>query len=710
MREISAIFNSCRSDKCSTHSYGDLYARVLDRRRGEALRILEIGIDRGRSLRAWREICPAAEIWGVDIRQEAVDAAVRDGFRAVCANAADAAALDAALGDLAFDLVVDDGSHREADQIAARDYFLPRLNPGGVLVIEDVQQPESCERIAAGRGAVIDLTRVKNRYDDRLVVFARDAEPVLRNPVAKRRDAMIWCTLAEHDQARYIERVVEWQKQLAGVDADLYVICDGAYTPDERITATVVSLTPALGRQSTNVFPGWRRSLSAALKIAQIYQYCLHLESDVKLQTGKVLEYLRQPGLWGSICPTYGFLETGVLVFNDKEARKQLGEFYHKRENQFEQTIFESSAITQLPWSKVFSGDRVEGHPERAKAEYDYLAQYQWPAERAMAEAAGPKKRRLLITCGLCPGDILMLTAAIRDLVNAHHDKFSVNVQTSCMELWENNPYLDRSIDRSNADRVIEAHYTDLINHSNQWPRHFIEGYRMDLEKQLGVTIPQGDFRCDVHLSAEERAAAPAIAERYWIVDAGYKDDYPIKRWGFDRYQEVVDALAGEVKFVQIGLIEPSHHHPDLTGVIDLRGKTSLREMVTLMYHASGVLTPISFPMHLATMATDPERSLKLRPAVVLAGGREPAQFVAYPAHRFLSRVAALPCCDGGGCWHNKLDPAPGQRSCLRPVTTPGGMKVGLCMELVTVAEVVAHIRQYEAGWRMWRDKNNKND
>jgi hypothetical protein len=39
-----------------------------------------------------------------------------------------------------------------------------------------------------------------------------------------------------------------------------------------------------------------------------------------------------------------------------------------------------------------------------------------------------------------------MLTSAVRDLYAAHNDKFLINVKTTAMPLWDNNPYLDRRV------------------------------------------------------------------------------------------------------------------------------------------------------------------------------------------------------------------------------------------------------------------------
>src|SRR5438046_10217921 len=45
------------------------------------------------------------------------------------------------------------------------------------------------------------------------------------------------------------------------------------------------------------------------------------------------------------------------------------------------------------------------------------------------------------------------------------------------------------------------------------------------------------------------------------------------------------------------------------------------------------------------------------RPCVVLAGGREPAHWEAYPDHQFIHTNGALPCCASGGCWEDRTVP-----------------------------------------------------
>jgi len=83
------------------------------------------------------------------------------------------------------------------------------------------------------------------------------------------------------------------------------------------------------------------------------------------------------------------------------------------------------------------------------------------------------KKKTLFIEHHLSPGDVLMLSSAIRDLYQAYNKKFEINVDTSCNAIFDENPYLNREITKETADMVIDAEYP-LINNSNNCQYHFI--------------------------------------------------------------------------------------------------------------------------------------------------------------------------------------------------------------------------------------------
>jgi ADP-heptose:LPS heptosyltransferase len=312
-------------------------------------------------------------------------------------------------------------------------------------------------------------------------------------------------------------------------------------------------------------------------------------------------------------------------------------------------------------------------------------------------------RRKLILKNSLCPGDILMLTAAVRDLHLAHPDQFVTDVRTTCAALWEHNPYITPLDESDPAVEQIQCEYP-LINRSNQAPYHVIHGFRMFLEERLGVRIEPHAFHGDIHLSELEKGWMSQVEEteglgtRFWIIVSGGKMDYTAKWWDPDRTQEVVDHFQGRIRFVQCG--EAGHHHPRLRNVIDLVGKTDLRQMVRLMWHADGVVCPVTMFMHLAAaVETRPGRP-QHRPCVVVAGGREPPHWEAYPHHQFLHTNGALPCCDDGGCWKSRVEPlGDGDEKdgslCLRPVTLRSGRKLPQCLDMISAADVIRAVENY---------------
>ena len=232
-----------------------------------------------------------------------------------------------------------------------------------------------------------------------------------------------------------------------------------------------------------------------------------------------------------------------------------------------------------------------------------------------------------------------MLTAAVRDLHKTHPNRFITDVRTSCKELWENNPYISPLSDTDPSVQTITCEYP-LVHRSNQLPRHFIEAFVDFFNQRLGLHITPTAFKGDIHLRQMEKSWFSQIREilgrdvPFWIVVAGGKFDFTIKWWEARRFQQVVDFFKGKILFVQIG--EKNHAHAPLKSVIDLRGKTDLRQVVRLVYHSQGVLCPVTMAMHLAAAVEVKGGTPKNRPCVVIAGGREPSQWEAYPHHQYI--------------------------------------------------------------------------
>jgi ADP-heptose:LPS heptosyltransferase len=311
--------------------------------------------------------------------------------------------------------------------------------------------------------------------------------------------------------------------------------------------------------------------------------------------------------------------------------------------------------------------------------------------------------RRIILKNSLSPGDVVMLTAAVRDIHRTYPGEFQTDVRTPCPAIWENNPYLTHLREDDDGVESIDCHYP-LIHVSNEAPYHFIHGFIEFLNERLKLRVRPTAFKGDIHISPIEKSWMSQVEEivqdnrPFWIVVAGGKRDFTIKWWDIDRYQRVVNHFRDRILFVQVG--EAHHSHPQLNNVIDLRGKTDLRQLIRLVYHAQGIVCPVTMAMHLAAAVEVRPGMPKNRPCVVIAGGREPPHWEAYTHHRFLHRVGALKCCDNGGCWKSRTVPlGDGDKKddkdslCLDVVGN-----LPRCMHLISAEEVIAAIETYFDG------------
>jgi ADP-heptose:LPS heptosyltransferase/2-polyprenyl-3-methyl-5-hydroxy-6-metoxy-1,4-benzoquinol methylase len=329
------------------------------------------------------------------------------------------------------------------------------------------------------------------------------------------------------------------------------------------------------------------------------------------------------------------------------------------------------------------------------------------PISDGAIQYGGKTLTKKVILCNrLAPGDILVMTNALRDLHKAYPDVM-IDVRTPCPEIFENNPHI-RKFDYDNdrfekintwfqnngsADNndtrvgyfedvtVVDMHYP-AIHTSGTNGNHFCEGHGKFLEFLFGIKLNQTEIRPEIFMTEQEKLwMSPALIKgghkgKYWVINAGSKGDYTLKQ--YHKYQEVVDMFKDEITFVQIGQI--GHNHEPLQGCIDLRGKTSVRELFRLIHKSEGVLTCVSFPMHIAAALS--------KPCVVVAGAREGTRWELYPNHQFIYLNGTLPCAPYDGCWRSQ------HKDCIN--MTEGG--IPKCMAIITPKMVADRIKIYYEG------------
>lgn len=284
--------------------------------------------------------------------------------------------------------------------------------------------------------------------------------------------------------------------------------------------------------------------------------------------------------------------------------------------------------------------------------------------------------RKIIIKQHQSPGDILTLTACIRDL-KLSYPGWSIDVRCPAREIFDNNPHITTLTDEE--AEVVEIKY-DEINDCGWVQEHWTNAYRHDMEKKLEVKIKKTSILPELYISDLEKSWTPQVEGDYWVINAGRKQDNELKQ--YHRWQEVVtlfnDYFKYKVKLVQIG--HEDHVHPDLKGVTNLVGKTDTRQLIRLMYWAKGSVGPLSF--HYVISA-----ALK-QPSVCVMGGKEDVRWHLYPHIRYLYTNGTMPCCEWGGCW---LGGDLGK--CENQI---GG--VPKCFALITPYDIFKCIRDYYDG------------
>lgn len=143
--DLTRYFIEEGADKFHRHRYDVAYDLVLSRLRHTATSVLEVGVYKGQSLRAWARYFDRATVTGVDISPRPKDLPAHivtyqgdQGDRAFLEHVASARG--------PFDVIIEDGSHAMHHQKQCAEWLWPHVRVGGVYVCEDLHTSELIER------------------------------------------------------------------------------------------------------------------------------------------------------------------------------------------------------------------------------------------------------------------------------------------------------------------------------------------------------------------------------------------------------------------------------------------------------------------------------------------------------------------------------------------------------------------------------------
>ena len=135
LQEIDKSFEK-KSDKGWMHNYFLFYDTLFLPFKDKKLKILEIGIKKGSSLRTWKEYFKNSEIFGIDIDSNSL--INEDRIKSFLCNSSDPNDIKK-LNGLTFDIIIDDGSHVPQDQKNTFNNFFNLVNSNGLYIIEDIK-------------------------------------------------------------------------------------------------------------------------------------------------------------------------------------------------------------------------------------------------------------------------------------------------------------------------------------------------------------------------------------------------------------------------------------------------------------------------------------------------------------------------------------------------------------------------------------------
>ena len=135
MSTLLEIAKKYNTDKEWSHNYiSGFYEELFSPYREKNITFVELGVQNGYSMQTWREYFSNAKLIGIDVDSnettknlDNTELLIGDGYSfEVCEKVPNA------------DIMIDDGPHHLPFQCKFLSLYLPKLNKGGVLCIEDI--------------------------------------------------------------------------------------------------------------------------------------------------------------------------------------------------------------------------------------------------------------------------------------------------------------------------------------------------------------------------------------------------------------------------------------------------------------------------------------------------------------------------------------------------------------------------------------------
>lgn len=245
-------------------------------------------------------------------------------------------------------------------------------------------------------------------------------------------------------------------------------------------------------------------------------------------------------------------------------------------------------------------------------------------------------------------GDNLLITTIARELNNRGYKNIWVKCNRPLM--FENNKdiklviplntLLSSLLLKTFSVKVCQLKYTEYIEAED---RDLIPNKHIILKfmECLGL---QGNIQNKpmLNLYNKEKQFGKFSKNQITICTSSNATIIPMKNkeWYTARYQQIVNTLKTKYQFIQIGVADDE----PLENVIDMRGKTTIRETASILFQSKLLVSHVGFLMHLA-------RAVDCG-SVIIYGGREHPNQSGYSCNSNIYQKE-----DCSPCWqHNRCD------------------------------------------------------
>lgn len=276
----------------------------------------------------------------------------------------------------------------------------------------------------------------------------------------------------------------------------------------------------------------------------------------------------------------------------------------------------------------------------------------------------GPPKYVLYF--GQSLGDNLLLTVLAAEIQK--REKVRIWIKSDHAQLFENNPHVSRifPLDTFMSRHVIELFggkviRTDYTTYNPVTDQDAIPEKHITLKMADNVPIKGSvDIKPCIFLTDAEKQKGIYGKKQIVIITSNTTARMPMlnKEWFGQRYQEIVNRFKNDYTIIQLGAVGDY----TLQDVIDLRGKTNIRESAAILNQSALMISYVGFMMHLAR-AVD-------CPSVIIYGGREKPEQSGYTGFtNIYSPVECSPCWFHSRCNYSRK-----------------------CMDMITAQQVVDSI------------------